>query len=390
MTSLIRQPARAATLAVAATFALLTLAACGGGGGGSSSMIPPGGDDEQMKAAACSVGGTVSPGQSCGHESEGNSFTFTVSADGTGCVGGICAGQSISINNFSAKRNNDGSWEVTAIPGAAMAPDGGPIVSSPTFTSAEVIPSLVRLALASDSQLVSDVLDFSENPPARGQTTCSGAVCESESRDAYWEFSLGDTNNNFNDLDSTDAQLTIEPLAEHRGVSLYRLTVPYDPPFEDETYVHLGGWLDHSYFHIDVNVHRTTGRLTGDVYGRSSGLATGTNPLSGSATWSGVMFGRDVSASATHGNQIQGNADLFIDDFAAPRIDVAFTNIIDINANQQRPDMAWDGVSVRGGGFSTGSDGNSVQGQFYGPNHEEIGGTFERDQVIGAFGAHRQ
>ena len=43
MTSADRQSTRAATLAVAATFSLLTLAACGGGGGGgSTSTMPPG------------------------------------------------------------------------------------------------------------------------------------------------------------------------------------------------------------------------------------------------------------------------------------------------------------------------------------------------------------
>ena len=47
MTPSDRQLTRTATLAVAATFALLTLAACGGGGGGGSgptSMMPPGGE----------------------------------------------------------------------------------------------------------------------------------------------------------------------------------------------------------------------------------------------------------------------------------------------------------------------------------------------------------
>lgn len=102
------------------------------------------------------------------------------------------------------------------------------------------------------------------------------------------------------------------------------------------------------------------------------------------------MVGRDVSASASRGNEIRGNADLTIGDFADPRIDVAFTNISDVDAGRRRADMTWEGVPVRGGGFSTGSDGNSVQGQFYGPNHEEVGGTFERDQVMGAFGATRQ
>ena len=48
MTSSDRRLARAATLAVTGTFALLTLAACGGGGGGGpTSMMPPGGGGDQ-------------------------------------------------------------------------------------------------------------------------------------------------------------------------------------------------------------------------------------------------------------------------------------------------------------------------------------------------------
>ena len=70
--------------------------------------------------AACTVGGTVSPGNACSHASSGNNFTFTVRPDGTGCIGGsICSGRSIVANNFSARRNNDGSWEVVALPGTA-------------------------------------------------------------------------------------------------------------------------------------------------------------------------------------------------------------------------------------------------------------------------------
>ena len=68
-------------------------------------------------SSACSVGGTLSAGQSCSHTGGGGSFTFTVRADGFGCVGGICSGRSISLNNFSARRNSDGEWEIVALPG---------------------------------------------------------------------------------------------------------------------------------------------------------------------------------------------------------------------------------------------------------------------------------
>ena len=37
-------------------------------------------------------------------------------------MGGICSGAGITLNNFSARKNNAGDWEVTDLPGVAMAP----------------------------------------------------------------------------------------------------------------------------------------------------------------------------------------------------------------------------------------------------------------------------
>ena len=33
---------------------------------------------------------------------------------------------------------------------------------------------------------------------------------------------------------------------------------------------------------------------------------------------------------------------------------------------------------------------SDIKATFYGPNHEEVGGVFERDNIVGAFGAKRQ
>ena len=45
--------------------------------------------------------------------------------DGTGCVGSICGGKSISINNFSARKNANGQWEITSLPGSGSGGSGG-------------------------------------------------------------------------------------------------------------------------------------------------------------------------------------------------------------------------------------------------------------------------
>jgi len=53
-------------------------------------------------------------------------------------------------------------------------------------------------------------------------------------------------------------------------------------------------------------------------------------------------------------------------------------------------DWTWEDLSLTDGAFQSGSSTNRVQGRFYGPNHEEVGGAFERNQVLDAFGAARQ
>ena len=93
-------------------------------GDGGTTMMP--GDGSSMAPGSCEIGATLSAGQSCSHESTGNMFTFTVRDDGTGCVGGVCSGGSIKINNFSARKNTNGQWEILALPGeGAMMGNGG-------------------------------------------------------------------------------------------------------------------------------------------------------------------------------------------------------------------------------------------------------------------------
>lgn len=72
------------------------------------------------------VGSVLSAGQSVSYEGGGNSFTFMVRQDGFGCIGSsICAGQSLNANNFRARRNSDGNWEILALPAGAMPVGGG-------------------------------------------------------------------------------------------------------------------------------------------------------------------------------------------------------------------------------------------------------------------------
>ncbi len=81
---------------------------------------------------AGSVGSVLSVGQSVSYAGGGNSFTFMVRQDGFGCIGSsICAGQSLNINNFQARRNSDGNWEILALPAGVMSVGGGTTMMTP-------------------------------------------------------------------------------------------------------------------------------------------------------------------------------------------------------------------------------------------------------------------
>ena len=86
--------------------------------------------------------------------------------------------------------------------------------------------------------------------------------------------------------------------------------------------------------------------------------------------------------------RLRGDAGLTYD-FTSESVDVALTNIQNLNGRGYA-DLTWSDVSVQHGHFVGGRGSNLLRGNFYGPNHEEVGGTFERNQIVGAFGAYRQ
>ena len=162
------------------------------------------------------------------------------------------------------------------------------------------------------------------------------------------------------------------PLAEGQGeTSIAGTAIDYNA---------YGGWLQHSFFVVEVGrIAEGLFKNTPIIHSYSVGDAANTNPVvaGGSGTWSGVMVGADVSQTSTRGNLIQGNAEITIADFADPQADIAFTQIFDLNTKTQRGDMSWSDIEVTAGGFASGADGESIEGRFYGPSHQEVGGFFE-------------
>ena len=117
------------------------------------------------------------------------------------------------------------------------------------------------------------------------------------------------------------------------------------------------------------------------------GTPSGTSPVSGSAVWTGGVRGYsshvvDFSGSdVTTYAGVEGESRLEVD-FDSVSVDVDFTNFTNGQA-----DMSWSGLTMDNGVFGYGT--TSIDGTFYGRNHEGVAGTFDRDGLTGVFGAIR-
>ena len=150
-----------------------------------------------------------------------------------------------------------------------------------------------------------------------------------------------------------------------------------------------GGWLDASAFAVSIG-RIESGMLSGMQFGvgLSLGISPNTNPRAsdGGATWRGAMVGLDTRSFGAVEGEVTGEGDitLDIDSVTNPDVDVDITNI------QGHSDITWSDIPLRDGNFATGQGADSIEGQFYGDAHQEAGGVFERNGLLGAFGAKRE
>ncbi|MCE2486822.1 MAG: hypothetical protein J4F42_15010 [Desulfurellaceae bacterium] len=77
-------------------------------------------EPEPADLGECMVGSIVNPGQMCSGTILSIDFTFSVEADGRGCVESLvlnrCYDTSLSEFGAAASRNDDDSWTITALP----------------------------------------------------------------------------------------------------------------------------------------------------------------------------------------------------------------------------------------------------------------------------------
>lgn len=224
----------------------------------------------------------------------------------------------------------------------------------------------------------------------QGDPNCSGTTCD------Y----LDPDNPPLTKDNAVPAQelITILPVMHRRGVETHLST------FSGAN--SLGPWSGSFYGGLLNYVLFGTNYIEWDSGEASSnrlvwGTATGSNPVMGSASWSGIVVG--TATTATDDYWVQGDADVTVRLGPSMTLDVAFSNVREAGAvpGESVTIDPWTAVPVTNGAYQSGAyfgdDGDRyLEGQFFGPDAEETAGVFydwlssdPNVYVEGAFGAAR-
>lgn len=215
----------------------------------------------------------------------------------------------------------------------------------------------------------------------------------------------------------TSSTATIGNVSFARG-SLTATRRHDNTPLEFQTFA---GWLDGGFFSITQVSIGESGREQYRLfsqYHNHAGWCCSIGPIpsgTGRAVWEGAAVAsiKDAAAIEDDWAFIRGGATIDIDDLANPEVDLRFDNWHLINGREvSLPAVTFDGVKFQGansnsydetcypycaGNVTAGyfqSDSTEslkrVNGVFHGDNQEGVGGTFETEMLMGAFGAVRQ
>ena len=164
----------------------------------------------------------------------------------------------------------------------------------------------------------------------------------------------------------------------------------YEQTVEDST--GYGAWMRDSVFQVTRSSRNIPGLGNSQIlFGFAGGDSTNSKPFS-NATYNGLMVATPTTG-ITRGDFLEGDARLNYT-YSDSTLDANFTNIRNVKTNSPHSttSVSFNDINVDSiGTFRSGStSGNFIQGGFYGPNHREAIGVFEKHDMVGAFGAKKQ
>ena len=178
-------------------------------------------------------------------------------------------------------------------------------------------------------------------------------------------------------------------------VSFGEKELPDIPGFAyDRTSTGYGGWGKYHGFDALYYDYVRNDRPQRYVEASLGGYASRSNPVSGPLTWTGGAVGVDHS-DITVDRVLAGSSKVTVE-LNEPYseylgrdewlVRVHITDLADVASDDPYADMRFGPVPLYDGRFKN----FQVHGQFFGPNHEEVGGVFQKDEITGAFGAIRE
>ncbi|MCY4555660.1 MAG: hypothetical protein OXF79_04635 [Chloroflexi bacterium] len=241
-------------------------------------------------------------------------------------------------------------------------------------TGLDVAPAYTPSVFTPDTIIASSILVHMDGSDVRIPVDCTGSVCRYEFAGEAEVVDVGE-------MLEIDAEGEAPEVSERLyGIGLSEEDVD-EFLLDDIGATFLGAWMESSAFFV-AGIEVDAAEL-GDMslgFAVALGDSPGTTPAArGGGTWNGAMVGVDTEESET----VKGHAAIRIRDFSNPAVDVAFTRVR--APSGPRDDMTWTGLSLEGGTFTA----SSIHGTFFGDRHTEVAGTFDRNRVVGAFGARR-
>ena len=172
-----------------------------------------------------------------------------------------------------------------------------------------------------------------------------------------------------------------ETEAEIGGVEIVRVD-------EGDDWTLLGGWMDHSAFFVRKFFGREDNFVVvSQSLGRRHPPDNAALPVEGSASYEGGMVGTHIMTP----DRYTGRSSMTANFGETPTIDIHFTDIVNVDTGDTRADISYPGASVSDGKgiWLLVGAANYVNGEFMGPDNEEVVGVFQNVDLIGAFGAKR-
>ena len=155
----------------------------------------------------------------------------------------------------------------------------------------------------------------------------------------------------------------------------------------DRTITGWGGWGDYVAFDTLYYDYIRDGGPQRITWAQVGGYRSEGNPVGDSMTWKGGATAIDRT-DITEDRVLRGNAAVnlkYSERLEGTLLALSITNLTDVESGKGYGGFGWQNIPLRDGGFEN----RYLRGQFFGPNHEEVGGTFERDMIVGSFGARR-